>query len=92
MKRPLIGVPVLAALIAVVILPVGVSVAVARRLALHEQQRHTAIIASKMLYRTHAISDQIARPGSLNNRLHHSAIRTRCISGLGHPIDIGAEP
>jgi sensor c-di-GMP phosphodiesterase-like protein len=61
MKRALVKALVPAALIAAVLLPVGVSLAIAWPLALHEQQQRTSIIASEMLHRAHAISGQIAR-------------------------------
>lgn len=65
MRRALIRMLVPAALIAVVLLPVGISVVIAYRMALHEQQQRTAIIASELLHQAHAVSDQIARARSV---------------------------
>jgi len=69
MKRALIKILIPISLIAVVLLSVGLSIAIAYRLALREQQERTAIIAAEMLHRSQAISDQI---GYANDVLKHS--------------------
>jgi len=60
MKHTLVSILMPASLITVALLSVGLSIAIAYRVALHEQQARTAIIASEMLHREQAISDQIA--------------------------------
>jgi sensor c-di-GMP phosphodiesterase-like protein len=79
MKRGLVRVLLRAGLIAVVLLPVSVSMAIAYRLALHEQQQRTSIIASEVLHRAHAISGQIAHARSI---LEHSSASPCSPSGV----------
>lgn len=76
MKRALnlVRVFVPAGLTAVVLLPVAVSMAIAYRLALHDQQQHASIIASEALHRAYAVSGQIAHARSI---LEHSSA-SRC--------------